>query len=62
MWVDPRDMRNTASYWPQGLANGNLFTHCLVEESKEENELFLFILSKNDIILMLPRVLFIIIF
>ena len=42
MRIDPRDMRDTASYWPQGLANGHLFTHCLVEESKGENELFLF--------------------
>ena len=34
MWIDPRDKRNTASNWPQGLANGHLFTYCLVEESK----------------------------
>ena len=42
MRMDQRDKRNTASDWPQGLANGHLFTHCLVEESKGENELFLF--------------------
>ena len=33
MWIDSRDTRNTASDWPQSLANGHLFTHCLVEES-----------------------------
>ena len=37
MRIDPRDKRNTASYWSQGLANGHLFTHCVVEESKGEN-------------------------
>ena len=42
MRIDPRDKRNTVPDWPQGLANGHLFTHCLVEESKGENELFLF--------------------
>ena len=30
MRIDPRDTRNTASYWQQGMANGHLFTHCLV--------------------------------
>ena len=39
MRIDSRDKRNTASDWPQGLANGHLFTHSLVEESKGENEL-----------------------
>ena len=31
MRIDPCDTRDTASYWPQGFANGHLFTHCLVE-------------------------------
>ena len=44
MRIDSRDTRNTASDWPQGLANGHLFTHRLVEESKGD-ELFLF--TKN---------------
>ena len=30
MRIDLRDTRNTASDWPEGLANGRLFTHCLV--------------------------------
>ena len=34
-----RDKRNTASDWPQGLANGHLFTDSSVEESKGENEI-----------------------
>ena len=43
MQIDPHDTRNTASDWPQGLANGHLFTHCLVKESMGQNELFLLI-------------------
>ena len=42
MWIDIHYKRNTASDWPQGLANGHLFTYCSVGESKRENELFLF--------------------
>ena len=34
MRIDSRDKRNTASDWPQSLANWHLFTHWLVEESK----------------------------
>ena len=32
MRIDPHEKKNTTSDWPQGLANGHLFTHCSVEE------------------------------
>ena len=37
--IDPREMRKTFFR----LANGHLFTHSLVKESKGEDKLFLFI-------------------
>ena len=45
MRIESREEKNNTSDRPQDLANGHPFAHCLVEESKGENELSLF--TKN---------------